>query len=194
MCYQPDSFKDAMNNVLLVGVVILVALLMISTVACGGGQSKTPSHNTASTPNGIAVVSQQPIPADALPEIDKQYQDLLDIASTQYEVYPAYSNIKVQILPVSPLCDNISFLITQSVIPGTNYDGSEFDRDGQVNGQVSICAAGRFLEPETVQVTVEGIRTAPVVRYELEHWLLYRVDRQRYLQTAYHYDAGHPIL
>jgi hypothetical protein len=176
------------------GVIVVIALLIWLQAACGGGQIPTPSHKAASTPNGIAVVSQQPIPADVLPEIDKQYQDLLDIASSQYEVYPAYSNIKVQILPVSPLCDNISFLITQSVAPGTNYDGSVFDKDGQVNGQVSICAAGRFLEPETVQVTVEGIRTAPVVRYELEHWLLYRVDRQRYLQTAYHYDAGHPIL
>lgn len=107
-------------------------------------------------------------------------------------------------MPLDPVCQpadgrpNISFTVVQQVVPGTNYDGSEFDRDGEVNGRVLLCAAGRYIDPEhgreRLQVTVAGIQNAQPVKYEGEHQTYWHRNRQRYYDTMYHYDISHPLF
>lgn len=104
----------------------------------------------------------------------------------------------VRIVSRSPECDEISFLLRPQRVPvGTFYDGvPEIDKDGAVNGWVSLCAAGRFFEDDGhIEVTEMGVRTTDVVRYEAEHALLRQVDPYRYEATKIHTpDNPHPIL
>lgn len=126
----------------------------------------------------------------------QQVSDLKAFAKSRYSFTKYPSVINIRVVPRSPECDDISFLLPPQAVPyGTNYDGSSYDRDGATNGYVSLCAAGRFYEFESrIEVTAEGLRTAQVVYYEMEHLVLYWNDRQRYEATKIHAAGGHPIL
>lgn len=169
--------------------------LLIFITACGGGDDQT-SVYSAMTPKGAVVTSASPIDADLLTEVDRQLDDLFRIAAANgYSTFTIHPTYRIRIEPRDFRCDEISFMITQNVTPGTNYDGSEYDHDPRP-GIVAMCVAGRFAESDgLIRVTAEGIRTAPVVRYEGEHKLLYQVDRPLYESTKIHGQGqGHPIL
>lgn len=171
----------------------LITFCVFLAACSGNGQ---PSGYSAMTPKGAVVTSASPIAADLLTEVDRQLDDLFRIAAangkSSFTLHPTY---RISIEPRDFRCDSISFLIAQNVTPGTNYDGSEYDHDPRP-GIVAMCVAGRFTESDgLIRVTAEGIRTAPVVRYEGEHKLLRQVDRDLYLKTLVHAaGTGHPIL
>lgn len=188
---------------------LLLILLILSS--CGGTPTPPiqPTATTVTTSAGIRVTSASTVSLGHLAEIDRQYDELLRIASTppnNYEVFPTPEKIQIFIVARNTGCKQISFSIVENVPRGTNYDGTEFDLDGQVNGQVELCVAGRYNQPRTalrgtcpqgsdsIEVTADGIVQTDIVRYELEHWLLYRVDCARFWETAIHQGSGHPIL
>jgi hypothetical protein len=99
------------------------------------------------------------------------------------------------VLPRSPQCDAISFLVEQTVSPGTQYDNGPFDRDDRP-GHVALCAGGRYLEDkDAIQVTREGATTSDAVAFEAEHWFLRWHNPGEYERTKYHTpETPHPIL
>lgn len=173
-------------------------LLMLSTASGCGDDEHKPSMTRTSTPKGVLVVSNNPIPSDILLLIDKQIDDVNITASRMDGLGTIpFRQYVIEILPRDWRCETPSFVVEESVIPGTNYDGVPgIDKDGVVNGKVVMCVAGRFLEKSgLIQTTAEGIRWAPVVRFEAEHKIAYEFDEALYNSTKYHTEgAGHPIF
>lgn len=174
---------------------VLYGLAAFLLAACGGDPAPG-SDVFAKSPKGISFRSSVPIPSDVLSEADRQIDQLLVRARANgLTDTRSHRAVSIQILPRAAQCQTPGFLIHQNVTPGTNYDGTEYDLD-PAPGVVSFCAAGRYLEREDlIQVTLDGIRQMPVVRYEGEHWILFHHDRVRYDATKIH-NAGnlHPIL
>lgn len=175
--------------------------LILVFAACGGSpRQQPPQPTTVTTSSGILVTSIQTLSLGHLAEIDRQCEDLHRIAEAQpnnYDVFPfCGKGIHIFIVARDMACGQIAFSIVQSVPRGTQYDGSEFDMDGQMDGSVKLCAAGRYHpDNDMIEVTADGIIQTEVVRYELEHWLLKRIDRDRYTRTLIHGNGvGHPIL
>lgn len=165
-----------------------LALVMFLT-ACGGGP-------VPSTPSDDFTV------IGTLSEADKalvreQIAKANNIAQKHgYAPIPA-NQIRVEIMQHDARCENPgSFMVEQQVPIGSNpYDNDRlYDHDDRL-GWLRICAGGRFIEPNKIQATVEGIRAGYGVHYELEHMILYLRDRQRYTETMYHTpETAHPIL
>lgn len=170
---------------------VFCTILCSILAACGGNDS--PAGYSAQTPKGVTVRSASAIQPDVLVIIDRQLDDLFRIAAAKgYTGFARHPNYGIRLVPRDPRCDAISFLIIR---PGTNYDGSEYDKDPRP-GFVSLCAAGRFTpEDGMIHVTAEGVATSQIVRYEGEHKLLYQVNGLLYEQTKVHGQGqGHPIL
>ncbi len=188
---------------------LLIVLLLFAS--CGSPSAPTvPTSTTVTTSAGIRVTSASTLSLGHLTEIDNQYDELLRIAAAppnNYVVYPAPQDIQIFTVARDMRCRQISFVVAQNVPKGTNYDGTEFDLDGKTDGKIEICAAGRHVisraigygqcQPggDSIEVTADGIIQTDIVRYELEHWLLYRIDCPRFWQTMSHTSVqGHPIL
>lgn len=167
--------------------VLIICVTCVLLAACGGGSPE---------PTSLAIISDGAIAGDLKPIALAQLEELHRIAASHG--WTDYSRrYTLRIVPHDQACeDPISFLLPpKAVTPGTEYDGSDYDKD-PLPGIVQICAAGRYFESSgVIQVTEIGIRTSDVVRYEAEHQLLRQVDRDLYLKTLVHAaGAGHPIL
>lgn len=137
---------------------------------------------------GEERVTVQGGPTDLQPIAERQVSEIKAYAKSRhgYDKWP--SNIVIRVVPHSPECDEISFLLPPYRVPyGTNYDGSAYDRDSATNGYVSLCAAGRFVESDShIEVTEAGLRTTTVIRHEMQHLILWHNDRTRYDATRIH--------
>jgi hypothetical protein len=174
---------------------ILCVLCGFFIIACSDQQPPKLDY-FAKSPKGITFRSNVPIPSDVLTEADRQIDHLLERAAAHgLTDVRRHGAISIRILPRAAQCQTAGFLVSHNVQPGTNYDGSEYDLDPRP-GVVSLCASGRYLEREDlIQVTLDGVRTMPIVRYEGEHWILYHADRQFYERTKIHHAGNlHPIL
>lgn len=148
------------------------------------------------SPKGVTVRSYTAVSSSDLSTIDAQIDYLLvRAAANGLTDTRKHGAISIQIIPRAAQCQTPAFLVHSRVPPGTNYDGSEYDMD-PAPGQVSICAAGRYLEAQDlIQVTLDGFRSMDIVRYEGEHWLLFHSDRLWYERTKIHHAGNlHPIL
>lgn len=157
-------------------------ILVVGLIACGGDDGKIRVNMIGGSDELQTLAIQQ-------------IEVLHTIARRQYS---GFSNTyTIQVVPTSALCESpISFLLPAQVVePGTNYDGSQYDKNPAI-GVVQLCAAGRYLEPSgIIQVTEPGIRTSSIVRHEGEHQILRQVDPLRYEKTKIHaVGFGHPIL
>jgi hypothetical protein len=102
----------------------------------------------------------------------------------------------VELMQRDARCQNpAAFMVEQEVTANTNYDNDpNYDYDDRL-GHIRICAGGRFIEPNRIQVTREAIDAGYGVWYECEHYVLYLRDRDRYYATMYHTpETSHPIL
>lgn len=132
-------------------------------------------------------------PEDRL--LAEQQLEETNAAASLQGYYPTAMPI-IDIVPHDPRCtDPTAFIVEQVVNIGNPYDNDgTYDYDDRI-GWVRICVGGRFIEPNIIKVTLEGIRAGVAVRYETEHKLLYEQDRYRFYATAYHTpDNAHPIF
>lgn len=177
-----------------------ILLCFVLLAGCGDGATvQPPPLTTVTTSAGIKVSSISTLSLGHLAEIDNQYDELLRIAAAppnNYQVFPAPTEIHIFIVKRDSRCRQIGFIVAQDVPKGTNYDGTEYDMDGKVDGKVEMCVGGRYNHGNgSIEVTADGIVGTDIVRYELEHWLLFRVDRDRYWKTLIHTaENPHPIL
>lgn len=125
----------------------------------------------------------------------RQQVDKANAAGAKYGYKPIPYPV-IEIMQRDPRCENFgSFMVEQEVTPGTNYDNDpNYDHDERL-GHIRICAGGRFIEPNRIQVTREAIEAGYGVYYEAEHMVLFLNDRERYRATMYHTpETAHPIL
>lgn len=150
----------------------LLPLVLFITACGGGGAGK------------VVIQGDQSL----LPIAERQVNEITAYARSRHSYTRLPDTINIRIVPHSPECDEISFLLPPYRVPyGTNYDGSIYDRDGATNGYVSLCAAGRFVESDShIEVTEKGIRTTTVIRHEMQHLILWYNDRARYEATRIH--------
>jgi len=145
---------------------------------------------------GEERVTVQGGPTDLQPIAERQVSEIKAYAKSRhgYDEWPP--DIVIRVVPHSPECDEISFLLPPYRVPyGTNYDGSYYDRDGATNGYVSLCAAGRFVESDShIEVTEAGLRTTTVIRHEMQHLILWHNDRTRYDATRIHLNGGDDLF
>lgn len=180
----------------------LIAALLIAS--CGGGPTK-PAADEVTTARGITLIGL-PASVSVVDSIHAQI-DSLAVAARAAGMEPLPDNqFVIEIVATDSICQpanqnapNISFTVREFVTPGTNYDGSEFDKDGTVNGEILLCVAGRYIDPEhgreRMQVTIPGILNESPVKYEGEHQTYYHRNRAKYYDTMYHYGgAGHPLF
>lgn len=119
-----------------------------------------------------------------------------EIARNVYGYSGFRDNYSIGFFPRSNVCEQAAFLIEQDVEPGTNYDGSIYDKDPRP-GKLRLCVAGMFelvnLEP-VMFVVDDPAMTLNAAAYEAEHAVLLDADRDKFIETQYHQTGGHPIL
>jgi hypothetical protein len=166
------------------------------------------------TSKGALVVSGKSIDPAILPMIDAQLDKLFDVARSygyQDNTTPGdnhfmlHASYRIALFDRSPRCENPAFVVDAS---GSPYEGTEWDKDPSPS-RALICAAGMMfrdnIPPGGVNyykgtpgllVTVDGIKTSEIVRYEGEHNVLLEADQEKFAQTQYHTGSGggHPIL
>lgn len=109
--------------------------------------------------------------------------------------YQPIAQPNIEVKPHDPSCISTSFILEQSVPAGHPYDNDGLYDLDERKGYIRICVGGRFVEPNTIQVTLESIRNGNGVWFETEHAILFQRDRQRYYATMYHTpETPHPIL
>lgn len=203
-----------MNLWLIVGIIGIVAAVIFFVLksrrkgvfAPGGVLGTDPSvfdiriitRPQGTTPMGMKVCGWTP-PSDASRiAADAGVAQTFDIAENVYGYsgFRRHANYTASFLPRSPKCQEAGFLITKQVEPGTNYDGSEFDKDPRP-GYIAVCVAGLFQlvnsDPGIFIVDDAGM-TFNAAAYEAEHAVLLDADPQKFNDTQYHQGGGHPIL
>lgn len=183
--------------IILIGAAIVAIAVFLNSRRAKESNQPGDEETVILTPKGVEVISAYPIDTDLLIKIDADLDRLFDIARRKgYSNFSTHQDYRIEIVETDPRCaDGISFSIIKAVSPGTNYDGTDYDKDPRP-GFIAICAAGEF-DPKTltIRVTLPGIATSDIVRYEGEHRLLFEADRQLYEVTKYHGEGpGHPIL
>jgi hypothetical protein len=171
---------------------IILFLCVLLFAACSDSQPVKPDFFSKS-PKGVTVRSYAALSNSDLSIIDAQIDRLLERSAVHgLTDTRRHGAISIQIVPRAAQCQTPAFLVHSK---GPAYDGTEYDMD-PAPGQVSLCASGRYLEAQDlIQVTLDGLRSMDIVRYEGEHWLLFHSDRLWYERTKIHHAGNlHPIL
>jgi hypothetical protein len=187
--------------------IIVIALMMLVLSSCGGDPkpgTPTPSVSIhAQSPQGISVRIEDGTTPDGalLRKLDADAQRVFDrLTQLGKAGFPTHRGITVKIVSRSAKCEEPALLIQESCSRISNcgaYDGGPYDQDGEVNGFVSLCAAGQYIEStDTILVTRDGVMTGDAFHSEVEHFALRHLDYDRYLRTRDHYGDGsvHPII
>lgn len=190
-----DACKDMQYMIHAAAAIVLVPMILFVVIAwsCGDSNHGGPGPDTG-TPTIIGTVTD----ADKA-KITSDLNDLNRIAQTKGYAPLSLSQFTIEIVEHDPRCDAISFTVESVCAPTDEsclrYDQTEWDQDDRP-GVVRLCAAGRYVPANgRVEVTVEGIRTSAIVRYEGEHQLLRYRDPALYEKTLTHQPGnGHPIL
>jgi len=183
--------------------IIVIALMVWSLSACGDSKPPTSVSIHAQSPQGISVRIEDGTTPDGalLRKLDADAQRVFDrLTQLGKAGFPTHRGITVRVVARSGKCEEPALLIEESCERVANcgvYDGSMYDKDGEVNGRLSLCAAGRFIEStDDILITRDGVMTGDAFRNEVEHWTLYHLDRAWYLRTRDHFgdSSAHPIL
>lgn len=184
--------------------VLLIAGLSLSAFKCGkssGGYNTSDwwtgqysTKNPKRTPNGTTVYSFETVTPQNLQNIDEGLARVFDISSRVYGYQNGlnFSDYKIVLFKRSALCTGTA---VGFAVRADNYDGSEYDKDPRP-GYGVVCAAGlsaEFEQPLAVVVQDDSM-IALATRFEGEHLILYKNDRQKWGETVTHSTGGHPLL
>jgi hypothetical protein len=147
------------------------------------------------TPGGVEVFAVAKPKAEMLRAIDDGFRQLFAIARRNgYREHLRLADYTVFIARPDRTHDRNKAYSPALKIAAQGYTGSVYDKGGYifVAGMVLTLDPSSFIVPEH---TGEWARVSEVVRYEVEHLVLYHNDRARYNATMNHSRGGaHPIL